>query len=287
VKILVLGGTGLIGLPIVFALSKLDVKVHCVYRDDRQLTFLKLRNVYADKISHDLIRSLEKLLHDGDFDYVVNCLGVTKHNPISSDIKELAKWNIEFPRFLDENAEKYNYRFIHISTDCVFSGKQGFYGESDHTDAQDAYGITKALADATLENAMILRTSTIGDHPCDKSGLFNWFKVQSKCEGFANAIFSGMVNTYFAREIIGIDLIQNNYFQKGLFHVGATPIDKFSLLCAIKERLGLEVEISKNTKFVIDRSLDVRKYEELTGRPTVSWSTMLDEFELRGTYYEL
>ena len=70
-------------------------------------------------------------------------------------------------------------RLIHISTDCVFSGERGQYDENSITDAKDLYGISKSIGDINVENALTIRTSTIGHELNSKSGLLEWFLSQN------------------------------------------------------------------------------------------------------------
>ena len=57
--------------------------------------------------------------------HLVNCIGVTKFNN-SYHIKNQTKYiNTIFPRKLAKFCFQKKIYFIHISTDCVFSGKKG------------------------------------------------------------------------------------------------------------------------------------------------------------------
>ena len=62
-------------------------------------------------------------------------------------------------------------KLIHVSSDCVFSGKKGNYSENDETDANDLYGITKAAGEIKDNNNITVRTSTIGFEIGSKYGL--------------------------------------------------------------------------------------------------------------------
>ena len=82
---------------------------------------------------------------------------------------------------------------LHISTDCVFSGKKGGYKESDPSDAEDLYGKSKFIGEVHDQKHVItLRTSIIG-HELDSShALVDWFlSQQGSVKGYTKAIFSG------------------------------------------------------------------------------------------------
>ena len=52
--------------------------------------------------------------------------------------------------------------FLHISTDCVFTGKKGNYSESMKKDSIDLYGILKIKVKSKINFTTTIRTSFIG-----------------------------------------------------------------------------------------------------------------------------
>ena len=63
--------------------------------------------------------------------------------------------NSIFPATLSLLSTKLNYRFIHISTDCVFNGKKGNYTERDLTDGNDYYARSKILGEHITSNSTV------------------------------------------------------------------------------------------------------------------------------------
>ena len=95
----------------------------------------------VDVVQHDaLVRVLDAIRPD----VVVNCAGLTKHKPESSEPLTSIPINTLMPHRLAVLCKLINSRLIHISTDCVFSGEKGNYIEDDFTDARDLYGKSKA-----------------------------------------------------------------------------------------------------------------------------------------------
>src|SRR5688500_76725 len=80
-------------------------------------------------------------------DVVVNCIGVVKQSAAGSDVVTSLQLNALFPQRLAQLCRASGARLIHISTDCVFSGRKGGYVESDTPDAEDVYGRTKLLGE--------------------------------------------------------------------------------------------------------------------------------------------
>ena len=167
-------------------------------------------------------------------------------------------------------------RVIHISTDCVFSGKKGKYTETDVADAEDIYGRSKLLGEITNDNALTLRTSMIGWELKHKHSLLEWFlKQRGRVPGYARAIFSGFTTIELARII---DFIIAKYPDaKGLYHVSSKPISKYNLLCLTRDRFDLEVDVAPDDSVVIDRSLDSSRFRKDFNYRPPTWETMITE----------
>jgi dTDP-4-dehydrorhamnose reductase len=167
-----------------------------------------------------------------------------------------------------------NSRFIHISTDCVFSGAKGGYLESDASDAKDLYGRSKYLGEVDYPNAITLRTSIIGHELQSCHSLIDWFfSQQGQCRGFTRAVFSG-VPTFVLAKIIR-DVVIPRPKMHGLYHVAAAAISKYELLKLVAEVYGKEIIIQPDDSLVIDRSLNPARFTEATGFITPPWPEMI------------
>ncbi len=205
---------------------------------------------------------------------VINCIGIVDKNRNRLD---MLKVNTIFPMELKDICEETNTRLIHISTDCVFSGNDGNYGEDSPADATDAYGKTKWLGEVTGDNVLTVRTSIIGRELVRSRGLLEWFISQQgkTITGYSNAIFTGFPTVTFAGIIK--DIILNHPTLHGLYHIASDPIDKYTLLSMINNALGLQSKIIIDWAFYCDRSLNASKFNEATGYGPWLWPTMIME----------
>ena len=62
----------------------------------------------------------------------------------------------------------------------------------------------------------------------------------------------------------------------GLYHVGATPIDKLSLLQIVASVYQKDTVIVADNDFRIDRSLNVEKFADATGYRAPAWPTLIE-----------
>ena len=205
---------------------------------------------------------------------VINCAGLTKHLPEGNQPIPALNTNALLPHRLAEQCAIAGARFIHVSTDCVFSGAMGDYRETDIPDATDVYGRTKVLGEVTAGQVLTLRTSTIGHENGTANGLLEWFLSQNECKGFRQAIFSGLPTVEFARVVR--DLVIPNPTLSGLYHVGSVPIDKLSLLRLIARVYRKATIISEDNLFRIDRSLNSERFMLATGYQAAPWSELIE-----------
>ncbi|HYP50354.1 MAG TPA: hypothetical protein VEQ34_05375, partial [Pyrinomonadaceae bacterium] len=71
------------------------------------------------------------------------------------------------------------------------------------------------------------------------------------------------------------DLIVKHKNLTGLYHVSSEPIDKYRLLCLVRDAYKMDVEIEPFDDFKIDRSLNSEKFRAATGFRPESWEEMI------------
>lgn len=174
-------------------------------------------------------------------DYVINSIGMlvkdSENNP--SDAIQVNAW---FPHFLEERLRKRPTKLIHISTDCVFSGKCGSYKETDITDGEGMYAKTKSIGEIINNKDITVRTSIVGPEIKNGTGLFHWFMNQTNCiNGYTNAFWGGVTTIELSKYIEWIlskDLT-------GLCHLtNNNRISKYDLLMLFKRHTGKNININ-------------------------------------------
>lgn len=277
-KILILGGDGMFG--------------HQFYRHmrDRHDVRVTVRQDFSAYASFGLfepqrtytgidVRSSDRLTEVmADFrpDAVINAVGIVKQRHTAKESIPSLEINALLPHRLTELTRLCGARLVHLSTDCVFSGRKGMYQETDFPDAEDLYGRSKYLGEVADSHALTLRTSIIGPELSRKTSLLEWVLAQEgQIKGFRKAIFSGFTTLELSRIIEG--LLMHHPQAAGLYQVSSDPINKWELLQLIREAYGLSLEIIPDEQLVIDRSLDSTRFRsEFQYRPP-SWPEMIHE----------
>lgn len=277
-KILVFGGDGMLGHQLVASLSSRH-EVETTLRAESD-AYRKLKD-YLPEASHFGITAQDSMSSRGVVeivqpDVVINAVGVVKQRAEAHDVITSLEVNALFPHRLAAACQDVGARLIHISTDCVFSGRKGGYREDDFADADDLYGRSKYLGEVTGENCITLRTSMIGLELARKKSLLEWFLAQKQqIKGYRNAIFSGFTTLEIARIVDHV--LSHNVGEHGLFHVSSAPIDKFTLLTDLRDRLNRNLQIVADDEFVCDRSLDSTRFRNTFEYTPPSWDSMLEE----------
>lgn len=241
-KCLVLGASGMLGHAVMLYLGEnKDFDVYGIARRrkiDQNTTLMDVQR----------LEDLDRYLEQNIFDVVINCIGVLNIN--AEKQKDNAVFlNSFLPHYLEYRYSSSKTRVIHISTDCVFSGKRGGYCETDFSDGAGFYDRTKALGEIINDKDLTFRMSIIGPDPNpDGIGLFNWFmKSHGGIDGYSNVFWTGVTNIELARAIEAA--VYSGL--TGLYHlVPDNPISKFELLNLFK------------TVFCRD-SITVREYDRI------------------------
>ena len=287
-RILILGGSGMLGHKLIQQLSpRFDV-------------FATVRNDGNALLSRGIIRpsqlvanidvsddsTLIKAIKTAQPNAVINAVGIVKQSSTANDVIKSLTVNSILPNKLSQLGEKYDYRLITISTDCVFIGDKGNYSEIDTPNATDLYGHSKILGEVTEGNCLTIRTSIIGREINTSHGLIEWFLKNrgGRVNGFSNAIYSGFPTIVFA-DIIG-DLLLDHPDLQGLYHISSEPIDKFRLLGLVNDAFNAQVTIDRDEAFEIDRSLDSSRFRITTGFSPPTWEEMIERMAADPTPYD-
>jgi dTDP-4-dehydrorhamnose reductase len=272
-KILILGITGLIGRTLFSQLKKnKSLEVYGSSRNKNEDQHNKEIQYFDYKYGENF---LEKIIHEIEPEYIINCIGVTKHIEGSEDQLVSIPLNSLLPHNISKVISKSNSKLIQISSDCVYSGKKGDYKEEDTPDSLDLYGRSKAFGEVINNKDITIRTSTIGHEDNTNYGLLEWFLSQKEsCFGYKNAFFSGLTTFELSKVIENYFLTDKSL--SGLFHVAGQPISKFRLLELIAAQYSLEVKIKPNTEFCIDRTLNSSFFNSKTSYSPPSWEEMID-----------
>ena len=289
-KVLLLGATGMLGSAVYDVLKdkynlilsirdkdKIDlldktyggVKEHKVVKFDASFLyqdFLEKKGYPSNYLSNFLKEV-------GEIDYVINAIGVTI--PFSLENQTLTFFiNSAFPYIL---ANTFGKKLIHITTDCVYNGKEGFpYDENSPKTPIDIYGLSKSLGEPT--NCLTIRTSIIGRELKGFTGFLEWFLNQKEASvnGFATHFWNGITTKQFGKICDEIMTNPEKYPRIGLYHLFSNSVSKYEMLLKFKEKYNINCEIKKDEEQKLNRTLStIHNFNEKLNIP--SFDKMIEE----------
>ena len=231
-NILVFGSKGMLGHMLLDYLTATGQIVRPVCRN----------TLFEDRLLDVLnFNQLEEFIKRNRPTMVINCIGLLVQN-CEKDPTLAFRLNRDLPIFLSELAIAYDFRFIHASTDCVFSGKDGPYNEESLKDPIDIYGRSKSDGEVFSRNSLTIRTSIIGPElKHEGTGLLHWFLNQkSSIGGYSKVMWGGITTLEWARFISFI--IENPLY--GIIHLtNEVSISKYELLIHINRIFERNIDI--------------------------------------------
>jgi dTDP-4-dehydrorhamnose reductase len=281
VRILILGGDGMLGHQLLKSLAPRH-QVRVTLRQDLE-SYSSYQLFDKDNAYFGIdVRSFERLAEVvADFrpEAIINAVGIVKQRPTAKESIPSLEINSLLPHRLSVLCKAVGARLVHLSTDCIFSGKKGNYQETDPSDAEDLYGKTKFLGETQDSHCLTLRTSIIGRELSRHKSLLEWFLAQTgTIRGFTKAIYNGFTTLEMSRIIE--NMLVNHPEASGVYQVSSEPINKYDLLLLFREKLDHMVEIVPDDKFYCDRSLDSTRFRAEFAYTPPTWDAMIEELKI-------
>lgn len=250
-KLLILGATGMAGHVVYTYLNeagKYDIATVC-HSGKIEPNSYEL-DVYDNA-------KLKEIIENEKPDAVINSIGVlikgSRNNPANAIYV-----NAYFPHKLSEILHSVlpDSKVIHISTDCVFSGAEGNYKDTDIKNALDTYGMTKNLGELINDKDLTIRTSIIGPElKKNGEGLMHWVFSQrevGELNGYQKSIWGGITTLELAKVI---DASLNNGIT-GLYQVSNNEgIAKYDLVSLIVKEFNLPIKVNAIEGVICDKSI--------------------------------
>lgn len=277
-RLLILGANGMLGSSLIrYFYSKTTAKVFGSVRSTEIASEMRMLGLDCVYVSGDVtdFENVSSLIESIKPTVVFNCIGVIKQLDNAKLPVPSLEINSLLPHKLASLCSKLGSRFIHFSTDCVFSGRKGNYSETELPDPPDLYGRSKLLGEVDYGGHLTLRTSIIGHEIKSKNSLIDWFLgEENQVSGYAGAVFSGLPTVCIA-EFLHLYVLPAPSLS-GLYHLSAEPIDKFSLLGLVKSVYGKQVTIVKSGEYILDRSLNSSALRLKTGFKPKKWIKLVE-----------
>lgn len=246
-KFLIIGCNGMAGHVISLYLKEQGHDVTGFAREKSPF----VNTIVGDATNFELLRNI---IYTGDYDSVINCVGLLNQFA-EKDHAAAVLLNGYLPHYLAKITEKTNTQIIHMSTDCVFSGKTGGYTETSVPDGTLFYDRSKAMGELVDDKNVTFRNSIVGPDLKERGiGLLNWFmKQKNSVNGFTRVIWTGQTTLQLAKTMEKAAELRVH----GLYNmVPSTTINKYELLKLFNNYIRKNpIEINPTDELVVDKSL--------------------------------
>ncbi|GEM_PF-2917221 len=211
-RVLVFGGTGLVGLPLVAELRLAGHEVTAPLRGQFDIA--------RDRLTADLLAG-----HTA----AVNAAVVK--DPAAADALAV---NVDFPHRLAEACRRDGLALLHLSSDGVFAATAGPCDETHRPDAVDGYGRQKAQGEP--DDATVVRMSVIGPEGRGFTGLMAWtLRHQGPRIGYQHHLWNGLTSPHLARALVRM---MENGLPGGVRHLHADDTTKADLIRGVLAAFG-------------------------------------------------
>jgi dTDP-4-dehydrorhamnose reductase len=203
-------------------------------------------------------------------DWIVNAAGaIPQRHPEETDELGMVRVNALLPYELAEVCDRTGARMVHVTTDCVYSGRTppgrtvlNRYKEHDTHNNHRLYGRTKSMGEV-LNNKRVLnlRCSIVGPEPFGRAdSLLGWFLGSAVGEaaviGYADHYWNGVTTLALSKVIEGLVLYDQEISLPSLHHlVPKGAVSKAELLGLFNEHFAAGAKIDPASLGGVDRTL--------------------------------
>jgi len=186
-KILITGSNGLLGQSLLdLFLGDKEYQLIALSRGENRYPIKKGYAYYAIDLTNK--NQLEEIIVKESPDYIINTAAMTNVDACEDNTEECDAINVTLVENLVELCKQTQAKLIHISTDFIFDGEQGYYKETDTPNPLSYYGNSKLRSEKVIENIdyVILRTILVFGkvHDMSRSNIVLWVRqmLQDKKE---------------------------------------------------------------------------------------------------------
>jgi dTDP-4-dehydrorhamnose reductase len=241
-KLLVLGGSGLIGNELIKKTSFFN-KVLVTYNNHnlKKLNFSPIKFSFPDDLE-----ILKKIILTERPDVVINLIGKSNLSYCEQNKDEIYQLNVIFPKKICDLCNEINSKFVQISSDYVFDGKNGNYKENDQTNPINFYGYTKQISEEEIlrfPQNVVIRTSLVYDLTL-KTNFIKFVSEKLNKHEKVFAFNDVMATPILVDELIMaiLKIIDSEYV--GIFHIsGNECISRYEFAKIIAKKFGFQKEL--------------------------------------------
>jgi dTDP-4-dehydrorhamnose reductase len=271
-KVLVIGGSGLLGGKMITSLLRESFEVCCTYKET-PVSNSGCASFFLD--IRDSVR-MNNLINELSPDVVIHTASHTNVDDCEVNKAFAEEVNVQGTRNIATACNNFGSKLAYISTDYVFDGKRGMYKEVDETIPVNYYGETKLEGEKIVKmlckDHIIARTSVLyGWGP--KQNFTSWVIRELSLGRKINIVSDQYNSPTLADDLADILIGLLEKEETGIFHTaGSDRINRLEFTKKIIKTFALNKDLLKEVgsdemtwvaKRPNDSSLDVSKVSKI------------------------
>ncbi|WP_350041964.1 SDR family oxidoreductase [Thalassospira sp.] len=286
----VVGASGMLGSRLVRELRDLGclvTAVTCQHNLPEASRGVNVTVLKADLVADNAVKEIVSLSKP---DVLVNCVGLTSVDACEDHLEMAKLLNCELVGQLASAANSIKARFVHISTDHLWSGVDPMIREDVAIKPVNVYARTKADGErAALSNCLdtlILRTNFFGCSLPWRNSFDQWaldeLQAGRQVNAFGDVYFTPISAALLVGKIIALVKLE----ARGVYNVaGCERLSKYDFVLRLAKRYGMDEnlirrasieEINLRAPRPKDMSLDTSKVSALLGAKMPTFNESLD-----------
>ena len=271
---LITGASGMLGSNLAFYFRE-TYHVTGLYHEN----MVTINGVDMEQVDILSERSLKSLVDKINPDILIHCVGLTNVDMCEIDRARADVLNVTGTKSVADSIKRRKTKFVYISSDSVYSGKNGNFRETDTVDPQNYYGVTKYLGELEAlkaANSLVIRTNFFGwNIRQGRRSIAEWVLHElssgNTVQGFHDVFFSSLYTMDFAKMLaasLDCDLA-------GIYNFGSSePLSKHQFARELSRLFGFNGSLIRpisiddfdlKAKRGKNLSLNVDKFARSTG----------------------
>jgi dTDP-4-dehydrorhamnose reductase len=286
--LLVTGASGLLGVNLLLHGRSIGRKAVGLSNHHR----LSIPGVQMHRLDLTDQSAVRQIISDLRPTEIIHCAASTNVDWCESHPQETDQINVQASALLAQLAQECEARFVFVSTDSVFDGKQGNYSEADTPSPINVYAQSKLRAEQEVlranPSAIVMRVTIYGWNAQSKTSLAEWILLELEAgksvPGFTDVYFSPLL----ANDLAEIVIAALDHELHGLYHiVGSEKVSKYEFARRVASTFSFDPgeikavsmrEAKLRAPRPSDISLSTEKIQVALGRPMPDVQTGLNKF---------
>ncbi len=254
-RVLITGSNGLLGQKTVELFSRSDYQMMLVSLEERSV--FDERTYPYRQVDITKRQEVRKIIDEFEPEIIVNTAAITDVDHCETNREAAWQVNVASVENLSIAAKFVGASLIHISTDYVFDGKNGPYGELDRPNPISYYGRTKFASENVLRTSgiphTILRTMVLYGTGLGVKQNFALWLINALGSGKPVRVVTDQIGTPTLADDLAYAILKTVDLERtGLYHVaGADLVSRYEFARILASVFGFDQKLITPVKTAV------------------------------------